>query len=83
MFRWFALVRIWSPWLAPRQGKEHFQLDKEAVCVSFCSLGGKHLVLLAISGVDDIMSMFISDDAGNVVLRVSLIPSREVTLQSC
>src|SRR5262245_50537136 len=22
--RWFALVRLWSPWLAPRQGKRRF-----------------------------------------------------------
>jgi hypothetical protein len=39
---------------------------------SFLSLGGKHLVLLAISGVENIMSMFVSDEAGNVVLRVFL-----------
>jgi hypothetical protein len=37
---------------------------------SFLSLSGKHLVLLAISGVEDMMSMFISDTDGNVVLRV-------------
>ena len=37
---------------------------------SFLSLSGKHLVLLAISGVDDVMTLFTSDAEGNVVLRV-------------
>lgn len=68
--RWFALVRIWSPWLAPRQGKDHFGLDKEAVMCSFLSTTGKHLVLLAISGVDDVMTMFTSDNDGNVVIHI-------------
>ncbi|KAF4635078.1 hypothetical protein G7Y89_g3021 [Cudoniella acicularis] len=68
--RWFALIRIWSPWLAPRQGKSSFQLDKEAVMCSFLSNSGKHLVLLAISGVDDVMTMFKSDNEGNVILRI-------------
>ncbi|RDW82573.1 glycoside hydrolase-2 [Coleophoma cylindrospora] len=68
--RWFALVRIWSPWLAPRQGKDHFQLDKEGILCSFVSSEGKHLVLLAISGVDNVMTLFTSDSEGNVVLKV-------------
>lgn len=37
---------------------------------SFLSLTGKHLVLLAISGVDDVMTLFTSDADGNVVLHV-------------
>ncbi|CZR55817.1 related to seed imbibition protein Sip1 [Phialocephala subalpina] len=68
--RWFALVRIWSPWLAPRQGKDHFGLDKEAIMCSFMSTTGKHLVLLAISGTDDVMTMFTSDNDGNVVIHI-------------
>ena len=70
--RWFALIRIWSPWLAPRQGKSRFDLDKEAVMCSFLSLTGKHLVLLAISGVEDVMTLFTSDPEGNVILHVRL-----------
>lgn len=70
MSRWFALVRIWTPWLAPRQGKSHFSLDKDAVMCSFLSRTGKHLVLLGISGVDDVMTTFTSDSEGNVILRV-------------
>jgi hypothetical protein len=68
--RWFALIRIWSPWLAPRQGKSRFELDKQAVMCSFLSLSGKHLVLLAISGVDNVMTVFTSDSEGNVILHV-------------
>ena len=68
--RWFALIRIWSPWLAPRQGKKHFALDKDAVLCSFMEPGGRHLVLLAISGVQDVMTLFRSDLNGNVVLNV-------------
>lgn len=68
--RWFALVRIWTPWLAPRQGKNKFGLDKEAVTCSFLSSDGKHIVLLGISGVDNVMSVFESDDEGNVILNV-------------
>lgn len=69
--RWFALIRIWSPWLAPRQGKTHFDLDKDAVMCSFLSFTGKHLVLLAISGVDDVMTLLTSVD-GAVNLQVNL-----------
>jgi hypothetical protein len=69
--RWFALIRIWSPWLAPRHGKSHFELDKEAVICSFMSRKGRHLVLLAISGLEDVMALFKSDKDGNVWLTVS------------
>lgn len=68
--RWFALVRLWAPWLAPRQGRTRFELDNEAVLCSFLSTEGKHLVLLAISGIDNVMTTFKSDQDGNVILRV-------------
>ncbi|KAF7887994.1 uncharacterized protein EAF01_011148 [Botrytis porri] len=68
--RWFALIRIWTPWLAPRQGKNHFELDKEAVTCSFLSSDGKHIVLLAISGINNVMTLFKSDSDGKVVLEV-------------
>ncbi|PQE06033.1 raffinose synthase Sip1 protein [Rutstroemia sp. NJR-2017a BBW] len=68
--RWFALIRIWTPWLAPRQGKNKFDLDKEAVTCSFLSSDGKHIVLLGISGVDSVMSVFESDSEGNVILNI-------------
>lgn len=64
--KWMALIRIWSPWLAPRQGGDNFNLDKEAIMCSFLERSGeRHLVLLAVSGVDDVSSTFWSE--GNMV----------------
>ncbi|TVY71546.1 putative galactinol--sucrose galactosyltransferase [Lachnellula suecica] len=77
--RWFALIRIWSPWLAPRQGKTTFELDKDAVMCSFLSVTGKHLVLMGISGVGDVMTLFANDNDGNVVLRVRNDSSEDAT----
>ncbi|RMD40466.1 hypothetical protein DV735_g4650, partial [Chaetothyriales sp. CBS 134920] len=33
--RWFALVRIWTPWLAPRHGNNKLQLSEPAILISF------------------------------------------------
>lgn len=66
--RWFALVRIWSPWLAPRHGKGAFSPTEEAILCSFLRWDGLHLVLLAISGVDDVLTTFKPDGRGNVVI---------------
>ena len=71
--RWFALVRIWNPWLAPRHGKSSFELDKDAVLCSFLSPQGKHMVLLGISGLSDTMTLFRSSDSGQVHLHVSSV----------
>jgi hypothetical protein len=73
--RWFALVRIWSPWLAPRHGQTHFALDRDAVMCSFMDLAGRHLVLLAISGIDDVLTLFQTDGDGNVIIHVCSVPS--------
>lgn len=43
---------------------------------SFLSTSGKHLVLLGISGVDNVSTLFVNDSAGNVVLKVCVyLPS--------
>lgn len=68
--RWFSLVRIWAPWLAPRHGKTHFSLDKDAILAAFVNSRGQHIVLLAISGVNNVMSTFQSDESGNVQLHL-------------
>lgn len=67
--RWFALVRLWSPWLAPRQGRETFRVDKEAVMTAFQREDGAHLVILAVSGVDDVLTCLHHDGAGNIVIN--------------
>lgn len=68
--RWFSLIRIWSPWLAPRHGASKLELDKDAILCAFMNSKGQHLVLLAISGTNDVMSLFRSDEDGNVILHV-------------
>ncbi|KAF2273677.1 glycoside hydrolase [Westerdykella ornata] len=66
--RWFALVRLWSPWLAPRQGKGEFRVDKEAILATFERNDGTHLAILAVSGVDDVLTTLHHDGSGNVVI---------------
>ncbi|EPE03466.1 glycoside hydrolase family 36 protein [Ophiostoma piceae UAMH 11346] len=73
--RWFALVRIWTPWLAPRHGRESLtgqDLDDDAMLCSFLSAEGRHLVFLAISGVDHLQTVIHGDGetANKIVLDV-------------
>ncbi|PVI03319.1 glycoside hydrolase family 36 protein [Periconia macrospinosa] len=66
--RWFSVVRLWSPWIAPRQGKNNFAPDKEGILAAFEREDGSHLVVLAISGVDDVLTTLHHDGAGSVVV---------------
>lgn len=71
--RWFALVRDWSPWLAPRQGRSTVELDKDALLCSFLSSKGKHLVFLGFAGINkavDGMTLFRSDEYGRLTIHV-------------
>lgn len=67
--RWFALVRLWAPWIAPRQGKDTFAPDKEGVLAAFERHDGSHLVLLAVSGLDDVLTLLTHDGNGNIVAK--------------
>ena len=67
--RWFSLVRIWSPWLAPRHGQGNFAPAEDAVLCSFLRWDGLHLVLLAVSGVDDVLTVLKPDGHGNVIIN--------------
>jgi hypothetical protein len=67
--RWFALVRLWSPWLAPRQGVGAFKPDKEAVLAAFERSDGTHLVVLALSGIDDILTCLQHDGNGCMLIN--------------
>ncbi|KAF2823401.1 glycoside hydrolase [Ophiobolus disseminans] len=66
--RWFALTRIWSPWLAPRQGKDNFEPDKDAIIAAFERKDGSHLVVLAVSGINDVLTTFRHDGNGRVLI---------------
>ncbi|KAI0169148.1 glycoside hydrolase family 36 protein [Hypoxylon sp. FL1284] len=68
--RYFALVRHGSPWLGPRHGSTPFSLDKDAVMCSFLGSQGKHLVLLGVSGVANVMTLLRSSDSGSVKLHI-------------
>lgn len=67
--RWFAITRLWSPWLAPRQGKEHFEPDKDAILTAFERKDGSHLVVLAVSGINDVMTIFRHDGNGRILIH--------------
>lgn len=58
LLRWFSLVRLWSPWLAPRQGKGLPFAEKDGVLYSFLRSDGLHVVALAISGIKDVLTVF-------------------------
>lgn len=70
-FRYFALVRVWSPWLAPRHGKTKLSLTEDAVLCSFLRRDGTHLVLLAVSGTNNVLTVFQSGDSGEVVVSAT------------
>jgi hypothetical protein len=59
---------LWSPWLAPRQGKGDFRLDKEAILVAFERDDGSHLVIIAVSGVDDVLTCLRHGAEGSIII---------------
>lgn len=67
--KYFSLVRIWTPWLGPRHGKDKFRLTEDAILCSFLRTDGTHLVLLAMSGINDVLTIFQSGDNGEVVIQ--------------
>ncbi|KAJ9633833.1 hypothetical protein H2204_006618 [Knufia peltigerae] len=67
--RWFGLVRIWEPWMAPRHGNTLFRLSEPAVLLSFLRSDGLHVVLLAINGIDDVLTHFGSSSNGEIVVE--------------
>lgn len=66
--RWFALVRIWSPWLAPRHGQGKFSPAEDAILSSFLRWDGLHVVVLAVSGLGDVLTVLKTGQHGNVIL---------------
>ncbi|KAJ5486115.1 hypothetical protein N7530_000415 [Penicillium desertorum] len=66
--RYFSLVRVSSPWLGPRHGKDNFRLTEDAIFCSFLREDGVNLGLLAVSGVNDVLTVFQSGENGEVVI---------------
>ncbi|KAL4890989.1 hypothetical protein BDV59DRAFT_76243 [Aspergillus ambiguus] len=69
LLRYFALVRIWTPWLGPRHGGQKFSLTEDALLCSFLRADGVHVVLLAVSGIDNILTLLGSSENGEVVIK--------------
>ncbi|KAJ5145082.1 hypothetical protein N7448_002474 [Penicillium atrosanguineum] len=69
VIRYFALVRIWCPWLGPRHGREKFYLTEDAILCSFLRADGINFVILAVSGVKDVLTVFQSGENGEVVVK--------------
>ncbi|EEP77892.1 conserved hypothetical protein [Uncinocarpus reesii 1704] len=60
----FSLVRIWSPWLAPRHGLETYRLTEDAILSAFLRKDGLSLVLLAVSGPTNVVTLLKSGESG-------------------
>jgi hypothetical protein len=69
LLRHFSLVRVWCPWLGPRHGKDKFRITEDAVLCSFLRTDGVHLVLLAVSGVNDVLTVLQSGDDGEIIIK--------------
>lgn len=67
--KYFSLVRVWTPWLGPRHGRDKFKLTEDAVLCSFLRTDGVHLVLLGIAGVNDVVTVFESGENGELVIK--------------
>lgn len=79
--RWFSLVRIWSPWLAPRHGKGDFAPTEDAILASFLRWDGLHLVILAVSGIEDVLTVLKPDGNGNIIVHSRNDNEQESKLQ--
>ncbi|KAI1129240.1 raffinose synthase Sip1 [Nemania abortiva] len=68
--RYFALVRHSAAWLGPRHGRTNFSLDKDALLCSFLSPEGKHLVLLGISNINNVVTLIRSSNHSSVLIHL-------------
>ena len=66
--RYFALIRKWAPWLGPAHGLQKFHLTEDALLCSFLNSAGKHIVFLALNGIDDLFTLFKSNDYGDIMV---------------
>lgn len=66
--RYMALVRVWTPWLAPRHGEHRFHITEDALFCSFLTHEGQHAVLLPVNGVNDTVTVLRSDNEGHIIV---------------
>lgn len=65
-------MRLWSPWLAPRHGKTDLSLNEDAILCSFLDSNGKHLVFLAVGGINNVVPVFRSTPDGALTVHVGV-----------
>ncbi|KAK4197111.1 family 36 putative glycoside hydrolase [Triangularia verruculosa] len=75
--RWFAIVRHNDAWFGPRHGREAFSLKEQGVMLSFLRRDGLHVVLIAVSGIQNLLTTFVSNEHGEI-----LVSSRNDGLES-
>ena len=68
--RWFSLIRPWTPWLAPKQGKAPFDCDNACMLCAFQRWDGLVVVMLAVSGISDVLTEMKSGNDGDVVAEL-------------
>ncbi|KAK4178818.1 family 36 putative glycoside hydrolase [Triangularia setosa] len=66
--RWFAIVRHAAAWFGPRHGREVFSLKEEGVMLSFLRRDGLHVVMIAVSGIENVTTTFVSSEDGQVFI---------------
>ncbi|KAL4998742.1 glycoside hydrolase superfamily [Aspergillus recurvatus] len=66
--RFFALARVETSWLGPRQGKDRLNLTEDAILCSFLRTDGIHVVLLGVT-VDNTLTVLESGPTGEVVIK--------------
>lgn len=80
--RWFSLVRLWSPWLAPRHGRGTPFAEKDGLLYAFQRKDGLHLVAIAVSGLDNVQTMLV-DENGKLAIRSRNDRQSEGTARVC
>ncbi|KAI0149272.1 raffinose synthase or seed imbibition protein Sip1-domain-containing protein [Pestalotiopsis sp. NC0098] len=68
--RWSAISRNTTSWMAPRQGRNYFKLDVAAITCSFMNHRGEHLVVLGLSGLEDVMAIFGDNNEGALMIKI-------------
>ena len=69
--RWFSIVRQWTPWIAPRHGKQQWHTEEDAILCSFLRHDGYCVVMLAVSGIRNVTTTFGHDGNGSVIINAS------------
>ncbi|KAL4910990.1 hypothetical protein BDW74DRAFT_4568 [Aspergillus multicolor] len=66
--RFFALARIETPWLGPRQGRDKLDLKEDALLCSILREDGVHVVLLGVT-IGDTLTVLKSGSNGEVLIK--------------